>query len=491
MKVKNIILCALLFCFAVITSVAQTAFVSALTPIEKELVSWDAVRGKWLAENLPAIAESKTTSVRNFQEALTPFELIKLIPDGVLSRINAELEKPIQMPTEEETKWKAIRLLFRNVHCGLLTGRSYGDPHITSFDKANCSFQTVGEFVLMKSRHGQLEVQCRQKPQNENFSLNTAIAVNLAGDRIGLYATDSPDNNGSTLRINGASFEKETNYILPNGGTIRVQGNVYVLSAPTGEVLSAELKRTGNFSFINVNVQVFSCDRGSFNGLLGNANGEEDDDFLAASIRPNVSYSALFGNSLLTKLGAQAEKQYLSYLANQFAEQWRVSSETTLFEYPPGKNTLSFTDKSFPRVHLTLNDLTPKQQAAAREKCEANGVTGEDLRGCVFDQGFLNLDPNPRSPVPDFTKGVTLGKAEIPSGRDLITVPPINNIINNTVKPKVPKKNATGIKPGNLMQSVFPAKNVIPQMKSNPANSPAPPLKISPGSSPVIKSKGK
>ena len=458
--------------------------------IELELSSWDSVRGVWLSNSIIALANRTPLPERKFQEDFTPFEMMKLVTTEKQQRIHQQIGRTNDFEGLNETKYILIVKSFvEKIKCSVLIGRSFGDPHLSTFDKGNYSFQTVGEFVLMKMKNSEIEIQCRQQPQNENFSFNTAIAINLAGDKIGLYGSESPDRN-SALRINGRSYTEGSAFALPHGGTIRVKGEQYTFSSPYGETVTAELRNwRGGFRFMNINVQIFSCYTMELGGLLGNANNDADDDFITRSRMPQVSYSAIFGNSLLSKLTAQAERQYLTFLANEFADLWRVTNESTLFEYSSGKNTLSYTDKTFPRAHLTLADLTPAQQTRARKKCENDGVVGEDLRGCVFDQAFLEVDPAPRAPVPDFTKGAFLGRTELPSPEKITVIPKL--LKNNILKPEKfvsPKHN----KASNFLNGIFPKKNTGSILNSTPRGNITPGLINNGGSAqPLNKGNGK
>ena len=284
-------------------------------------------------------------------------------------------------------------------------GRTYGDPHLASFDGASYSFQTVGEFILVKSTSGNMEVQTRQRAQTDDISLNTAVAMNVAGDRFCVYAQEKPDGNTSTpIRLNGdAIYVDELTYYLPHGGTVRKSGrNNYLVTWPTGETASLDI-RNGAFSFINVAVQVFPC-ADSYEGVLGNANGRTSDDFETrgnASRPDNLAFHT-FGNT--NDPAAQAmEREYLAWMSKDFAGSWRVEQPTSLFDYGFGQSTLTFTDESFPRVHHTLADLTPDQRDRARRNCERNGVTAIDMNGCIYDQGFVNIPPSPRPEIVDRT----------------------------------------------------------------------------------------
>jgi hypothetical protein len=77
-------------------------------------------------------------------------------------------------------------------------------------------------------------------------------------------------------------------------------------------------------------------------------------------------------------------------LYGQFADAWRVSDATTLFDYDPGTSTATYTDRAFPsdvaRAALEAASASPDpdQLAAAQSACAA--VTDPDLLSdCEFD----------------------------------------------------------------------------------------------------------
>ena len=417
---------------------AQRSFDSRFASIQTELTNWDPVRGHWLASSLFNISDNKPVVDRAFPEDFTPYEVAKLLPSDVRSRIVDTIQRNANSNPSEASRWNVMNSIVGRVGCTYISGRTYGDPHLTSFDRANYSFQTVGEFVLVKSTRSNLEIQCRQQPQSDNFSLNTAVAMNVGGDRVAIYAENRPDFDQSPLRLNGSSIQlMGRTYYLPHGGNIRLTGRNYVVTYPTGEVVNVEMRQSGSMSFLNVTVQVFDCDRNNFIGLLGNANNNPDDDFNSNLNRSNhLVYSNVFGNSTVSQ---HAEKEYLAFLAGNFAEEWRVNQNTTLFDYSIGQSTLTFTDRSFPRVHYTVDDLTPNQLSNARRNCEDRGILAADMRGCIYDQGFLNIEPNPVPANPDFTQGVDFKP---------IRRPALNTNQHEFIDGKTPTGNALPIQQG-------------------------------------------
>jgi DedD protein len=154
---------------------------------------------------------------------------------------------------------------------------------------------------------------------------------------------------------------------------------------------------------------------GNYSGLLGNANGRQNDDFDTGNGRaPAYMAFSSFGNSQMQQASDVAEKEYLAFLARDFARQFRITPLTSLFDYGFGQNTYAFTDESFPRVHRTLNELPVAQRDAARKTCEGRGVSQDEMGGCIYDQAFLQIPPNPRPVVKDPTVSYVPPRLEKP-----------------------------------------------------------------------------
>ncbi len=391
-------------------------YTESFQPVKSELVKWDPIRGEWLASSLYAMSKKQPVPDRTFPENLTPAEMWRLVPEANRSNVNRIVTENQRIATDStgRNEWEQVSSVVNLPNCKPVSGRTYGDPHLSSFDGASYSFQTVGEFVLAKSEKGNFEVQTRQQPQTDDFSLNTAVAMNVAGDRVGIYANEKPDNiSTSALRVNGAPVNISRNaYFLPHGGTITYSSNTYVITWPTGEVANVQLRNSSRMNFLNVTVQVMPCRHPDMTGLLGNANGSQNDDFDVKGGGSRPMSIAMMGNS---ELANQMEKEHLAFLARDFARAFRVTPQTSLFDYGFGQSTLTYTDESFPRVHRTIGDLTPDRQNNARTICEGNGMSGADLNGCIFDQAYLEIPPNPRPVIIDNTQGMVLGKLEKPA----------------------------------------------------------------------------
>ncbi len=448
-------------------------FTQDFQPIRAELTKWDPIRGEWLASSMVSIAKKEPIPDRTFPENFTPAEMMKMVPESNRTAIQRIATTNTQnADSSSRVNWNSINTQLSRPSCKPVQGRTYGDPHLSSFDGASYSFQTVGEFVLMRSASQNMEIQARQQPQSDDFSLNTALAMNVGGDRICIYANEKPDNvSNCALRLNGAPlYITSSVYYLPHGGTIRYAMNDYVVTWPTGEVATIDVRRSSQMNFLNVAVQVYPCAQNDLEGLLGNANGSQNDDFDVRGNNNRPAYMAFssFGSSQLQQASNDMEKEYLAFLARDYARQFRVTPITSLFDYGIGQSTFTYTDESFPRVHRTVNDLSPDRQTAARAKCEENGIRGDELKGCIFDQAYLEIPPSPRPVVVDRTNNIVLSRIDrpvnnvnggnitrensMPSSRDNGQAQPVQqNPETNRVKPVGTEVNPTSgtLKPSN------------------------------------------
>ena len=394
----------------------ENRFSKNYDPVRLELEEWDPIRGPWLSSSLEAMSKQEPIPDRTFPEDITPAQMVAALPEKTRSNVERIAMANTNGNQIEQAQWNEVRrvIVRPGAGCGVRSARTYGDPHMVTFDGARYSFQTVGEFVLTKSTSG-IEVQSRQKPQRDDFSLNTAVAMNVGGDRVCIYASDYPDGDRSTpVRVDGRAVQVSANkaHFLGNGGTIRVTGRTYTVAWPTGETVTAQMRTSGAMSFMNVNVQITDCSEGNFNGLLGNANGFEGDDFRGLNDQPNLRMSA--GTDPFGGMSREIEQQRLSFLANNLADEFRVTHSTTLFDYAPGRSTSSFTDRSFPRIHRTLNEIPNDRRMAAQRRCEQRGITSRDMNGCIFDNSHLNLDPEPCPIVRDPSEGIVLSPVREP-----------------------------------------------------------------------------
>jgi choice-of-anchor C domain-containing protein len=258
--------------------------------------------------------------------------------------------------------------------CLAACGTSWGDPHLVTWDGLSYDAQRVGELVLTKSTADDFEVQVRQQPWqgSQLVSVNTATAMDVNGDRVGIYLTST----GIRTRLDGEVVDVGATALpLPGGGSIRhdAAGRLEIVSWPDGTTVTASYVPG---SYITLRLSVPAQRLGNLAGLLGDADGTRSDDLRARG--GDVVPAGSPVNTVLTG----------------FVDTWRISQAESLFDYPAGEDTASFTDPAFPYAHVTVADLPAAQADAAFSSCEASGVVGQAaLDNCALDVA-LSGDPD-------------------------------------------------------------------------------------------------
>jgi len=488
---------ALLFLALSVLTFAQdrNGFDTEFNTVRSELTNWDPVRGEWLASSFEAMSFGEAIPDRTFPEDFTPYQVFSMVPENVRATIIQQTNQN-RPSSSYPRQWNSIRRFVSATECSTIKGRSYGDPHLISFDGARFSFQTVGEFVMAKSNILNFEVQVRQRQQSDDFSLNSAVAMNVNGDRLCIYADDYPDADYSTpVRLNGMSVHlTNATFFLPHGGTIRKSGQMYTVYFPNGEIVTAKIRNANRRGFMDVSVIVLPCSANDINGLLGNANGTTRDDFDIPGRNNSMVYSSNSNDNDYFKRERQA------FLAKDFAEIHRVTMATTLFDYPPGMSTASYTNRMYPIVHRNLNDVNPRQVERARRLCQERGVNPLDMNGCIFDNTYMNIPPSNEPIVRDPTNGTVF--------RDIVEAKPnVNPVGPSRPKPspkpvieqKDPGSNNNGSQSiptnsGSSTKPVYkPAPKPVykPKPTTKPAYKPKPVYKPKPTTKPVYKPKPK
>ncbi len=272
---------------------------------------------------------------------------------------------------------------------------STGDPHFTTFDGRQYDFQTVGEFVLAKADG--IEVQARQAPLFDSrlASVNSAVGLRVGSDRLS-FAMQDQDQDGIRIQLNGVDIVPSTDPLtLPGGGTLVVADDgQFETRWPDGTEARIGTMSSWGLSLVVVPSTTL---RGKTQGLLGNYDGDPSNDLVTGA-----------GQVL-------ADPPDPKLLFGPFADSWRVTDATSLLPYPPGTDTATFTDKTFPDKPVTLADLDPARVAEARALCRALGVTDSpQLEACVLDVA-LSGQPAFATAAEDVNQHVT-GQQPPPGG---------------------------------------------------------------------------
>ena len=265
---------------------------------------------------------------------------------------------------------------------------SYGDPHQMTFSRAEYDFQAAGEFTLVKSTTDDLEVQVRQEPfpGAGNIALDTATAMRVDGTVVELAANAS-DNLQMWVNRQPVAYAGRS---LAGGGKISVGPDGATVTWPDGTAVSVFSMRTfaaagrvtcNTGNAIDLTVGVPPARFGHLEGLLGDP-GAPPDELVGGN-------GAKYDMNALTEPWASAHN--FDVLYDQFAPSWRVSQQSSLFYYPKGTSTATFTDLKAPSKALTVRSMAPKTAVAAEKDCKAAGITNSYLLNeCTYDVGLTN-----------------------------------------------------------------------------------------------------
>jgi hypothetical protein len=265
-----------------------------------------------------------------------------------------------------------------------------GDPHMLTVDGVHYDFQGAGEFVSLRDADG-MQIQIRQAPVATSFnpgpnaytglatcvSLNTAVAARVGKRRVTFQPNLSgvPDPSGLQLRVDGVlTTLGAAGLDLGDGGrVVKSLGDGIEIEFPNGTILVV----TPNFWtsegkwYLNVNVYHTPAMEGTMGAI---ARGSW------LPILPD-------GTSLGPK-PASLNQRYTD-LNQKFADAWRVTDATSLFDYAPGTSTASFTFPSWPLANPPCvvpanRQVRPLDPRVARRLCRL--VAGKNRNAnCVFD----------------------------------------------------------------------------------------------------------
>ena len=241
-------------------------------------------------------------------------------------------------------------------------GSSDGDPHMVTMDGVPYDLMSAGEFVLASAPG--FDVQVRTAPAattRDRYSLITSVAIRRGDERVTFTVSDylsAPDDvqvrhNGERADLDGGSM---------GGWTLtREDTRNWVLTAADGTGLRLKFR---NGFFVEVTPPVATAEQ--LVGLLGSANGDPLDDVRTAQ-------------------GVEVNANDPDAIHGPFADSWRVTDQTSLFDYGPGESTATYTDRDYPG---DIEKLATADFREARRRCHQSmgrAATTPEIDACAFD----------------------------------------------------------------------------------------------------------
>ena len=252
------------------------------------------------------------------------------------------------------------------------TAGAFGDPHLLTVSGTRYDVQAGGEFVMLRSADGSVEIQNRQEPfpKGGPIAVNTAIAARVAGHRVAVYSTPS----GVELRVDGS----------PASGPVAFGADASVVAYRTGYAVTfPDGTKLWALSFPPWGISLFirPTDELAAQGV----------GLLGPVTAPSEKLPALPDGTILPKPTTDHDAYVDVY--QRLAPAWRVTDQTTLFDYDGGRTTASYDVPGFPAESAlrTIDQLDPGVRSAAEAKCAA--VTAPELHeSCVYDVALTGAD---------------------------------------------------------------------------------------------------
>lgn len=286
-------------------------------------------------------------------------------------------------------------------------GGGWGDPHLTTVNGVHYDFQSAGEFTALREKD--LELQTRQTPVPTTslpsanpytglatcVAIYTAVAVRIGSTRVTLQPNlrGRPDPSGMQLRVNGRLVRLTTQAIdlvssgertsvprgQPEGRIARGAGGAIQITDWRGTqiVVTPAWWASQQRWYLDVNVYQTSAILGTM-GLVPRG-----------SWLPALPDGTPFGTP-----PASLPQRYQE-LYEKFADAWRVTAATSLFDYAPGTDTATFTLDEWPRFtpqsqSCAIAGQTPASPVTPQAAAQAcAGIADPNQKAdCIFDVTF-------------------------------------------------------------------------------------------------------
>lgn len=269
------------------------------------------------------------------------------------------------------------------------TAHGVGDTHLETFSNLLYDFQAQGDYELVSTaapsppapprtdtgvtrpadavstglRFIAQERQVSGAPSWPNAAVNRAVAAQVGTSDVAVCTAPT------RLEIDGrtVSLADGTRQTLPDGASVALNGNVYVIRDGDGNSVQATVQ-SGNTPHVDVSVGLGQWPK-RIDGLLGNAGSSDN----AIESRNGTVFTAPFA---------------FSQIYGPFGTSWLVLGSRDLLSACNGK--AGGVVRRNPTRPFYANDLSPRVAASARAACVAAGVHSAPLLdACTIDVAVL------------------------------------------------------------------------------------------------------
>lgn len=238
-------------------------------------------------------------------------------------------------------------------------GASFGDPHIDTVDGVEYDFQGAGEYVMVRGPGIEIQARTLGWPRTA-ATINEQIAMRVGRTRVAVLRD-------LQVRINGSPPRDAEPRAFDGGGELFRDSTCAGVGVrwPTGTTACVE-----GTVFLSLTVSVAPADAGKIRGLLGDADGNPDNDFVTRDGRVLPPQTA--------KRPAQ--------LYGVFGPSWRVRRGETILAYGPGESWRTMSRRKGTPPRDAASQVPKVAEGAARKRCLAAGVTDpRPLDACAMD----------------------------------------------------------------------------------------------------------
>ena len=264
--------------------------------------------------------------------------------------------------------------------CTGISGSSTGEPHIATLDGLYYDFQAAGDFLLTTNGPSFI-VQTRQKwtPNRPNVAFNKAVAMQMGKTRVAVFLDPT------RLVVDGrrVALADGKTLSLPDNVEVARNANVYVIERSSGETVrvvvvdNAWVNILGG-NFMDVSVTLNYTASSAMRGLLGNGNGNVQDDI--ATRDGTVLAQPVSFDDFYQRFGASMS---IPPEESLFNEDRRESAGVK--PGAAGKNAFKAPSKPF-----TVKNVAAKEFKSARAACVKAGVKADVLLdACTLDVAVL------------------------------------------------------------------------------------------------------